>query len=150
MDSIRALTPLVLACCTAIVALSASAQSEPAAGKRQKLDIRAMAPAPQASEAAADPVPPANGLTRDQRKEATLQARQEGALQPAGEAADPRDAKPAPGGVADSAPSTPSPVAPAEAAGDASAPTQVAAAVSPPLKKSKSRKTRPPAASAPA
>ena len=150
MDSIRALTPLVLACCTAIVALSASAQSEPAAGKRQKVDIRAMAPAPQASEAAADPVPPANGLTRDQRKEATLQARQDGALRPAGEAADARDAGLAPRAVADSAPLPPPPGAPAETVADASPPTQVAAATLPPVKKSKSRKTRPPAASAPA
>ena len=59
MDSIGALTPVVLACCTAIVALSASAQSESAACKRQKVDVRAMAPAPQASEAAADPALPA-------------------------------------------------------------------------------------------
>ena len=150
MDPIRTLAPALLACCTAIFALTASAQTESAVGKRQKVDARAMAPGPQASDAPADPAPPAKGLTRDQRKEATLQARQDGALRPAGEAADARDAGSAPRAVADSAPLPPPPGAPAEAVADASPPTQVAAATSPPVKKSKSRKTRPPAASAPA
>ena len=149
MDPIRTLAPALLACCTAIVALTASAQTESAVGKRQKVDARAMAPGPQASDAPADPAPPAKGLTRDQRKEATLQARQEGALRPAGEAADARDAGSAPRAVADSAPSPSPPGAPAEAVADASSSTQVAATSSP-VKKSKSRKTRPAAAPAPA
>ena len=149
MAPIRTLAPALLACCTAIVALTASAQTESAVGKRQKVDARAMAPGPQASDAPADPAPPAKGLTRDQRKEATLQARQDGALRPAGEAADARDAGSAPRAVADSAPSPSPPGAPAEAVADASSSTQVAATSSP-VKKSKSRKTRPAAAPAPA
>ena len=149
MDPIRTLAPALLACCTAIFALTASAQTDSAVGKRQKVDARAMAPGPQASDAPADPAAPAKGLTRDQRKEATLQARQDGALRPAGEAADARDAGSAPRAVADSAPSPSPPGAPAEAVADASSSTQVAATSSP-VKKSKSRKTRPAAAPAPA
>ena len=149
MDPIRTLAPALLACCTAIFALTASAQTESAVGKRQKVDAHAMAPGPQASDAPADPAPRAKGLTRDQRKEATLQARQDGALRPAGEAADARDAGSAPRAVADSAPLPPPPGAPAEAVADASSSTQVAATSSP-VKKSKSRKTRPAAAPAPA
>ena len=148
MHRIRALAPVVLACCTAILSLAASAQTEPTVGKRQKVDVRAMAPGPQASDAAS-PSPAASGLTRDQRKEATLQARQEGTLRPTGEAADPREAAPPylPGAV--SAPS-PMPAAPAELEGAATPSTQLAAATASPVKKGKSKKPRPPGASAPA
>ena len=86
MPWFRVLAPAVVAGCAAIVSLSAAAQTASAVEKPQKVDARAMVPAPQASDAMADSQP-AGGLTRDQRKEATLQARQQGALQPAGEAA---------------------------------------------------------------
>ena len=148
MKRIRALVPVVLACCTAVASLSASAQGEPAVGKRQKVDVRTMVPGPQASDVVAD-ARPAGGLTRDQRKEAALQARQDGTLRPAGEAADQREVGPAPLASAAEASSTP-PVLPAGADGDGSPPTQVAAATSPPAKKSKSKKARPSPAPAPA
>ena len=86
MSWIRILAPAVVAGCTAIVSLSAPARTVPTVDKRQKVDARAMVPAPQASDAMADSQP-ASGLTREQRKEVTLQARQERALQPPGEAA---------------------------------------------------------------
>src|SRR4051812_1594009 len=90
MAWIRALMPVVLAgCCAAAAAQTASAP--PAV--REKVDVRAMVPGPQASEAATEPRT-AGGLSRDQRKEATLQARQEGSLQPAGDAAEARDVRP--------------------------------------------------------
>jgi hypothetical protein len=147
MDRIRGLVPAVLACCTAVLSLAASAQSELATGKRQKVDVRAMVPGPQPSDAGAD-ARPAGGLTRDQRKEATLRARQDGTLRPTGDAADQRDAKAE--AVSAAGDSSTVPVATPEAAGEVSPPTQVAAATPPPAKKSKSKKARPPAASAPA
>ena len=94
---IRAFAPIVFAAGAALAALPALAQSTPppeAKAKREKVDARAMVPGPQASDAPSD-ARPASGLTRDQRKEATLQARQEGTLQPAGDTAEPREAKPA-------------------------------------------------------
>jgi hypothetical protein len=94
MQWIRALAPALVAGCAAAVSFSAVAQTAPA-GARTKVDVRTMVPGPQASDAAAEPRP-AGGLTRNQRKEAALQARQEGVLQPAGEAADPGASKPAP------------------------------------------------------
>lgn len=87
MAWISALAPALAAGCMAFVSLSVSAQTAPADGKRQKVNVRAMVPGPQASDAVGEPRPAA-GLTRDERKEATLQARKDGTLQPAGEAAD--------------------------------------------------------------
>lgn len=70
-----------------VVALSGPVFAQTA---KPKVDARAMAPGLQsASEPAAAP-PAASGLTRNQRQEAALQARQEGNLAPAGEAIDPR------------------------------------------------------------
>jgi len=119
MTWIRALAPAVVAACTAIVSLSVPAQTASEVDKRQKVDARAMVPGPQAADAMAASQP-AGGLTRDQRKEATLQARQEGTLQPAG-----------------------------EAVADASSPTRVTASA-PPAKKSARKKAPTAAASTPA
>ena len=93
----RALAAIVVASGTAIAVLPALAQSTASSPpKRQKVDVRSMVPGPQAADAASEPRPAASGLTKDQRKEATLQARQEGTLQPAGDAAELRDARPTP------------------------------------------------------
>ena len=147
MDRIRPLVPMVLACCAAFASLPASAQGEPANGKRQKVDVRAMAPAPRASDAVAD-ARPAGALTRDQRREATLQAREDGTLRPAGEASDLRDAKA--GTLTSAADSSSTVPSMSVAAGEAALPpTQVAVATSAPVKKAKVRKARPPAVSAP-
>lgn len=83
----RALATVVAAACLAMVSLQAPAQTR-ADGKRQKVDVRGMLPGPQGSDTAAEPRP-VPALTRDQRKAATMQARQAGTLQPAGEAAGP-------------------------------------------------------------
>ena len=122
MASMRAFATVVLAAGTALAfsGLPAAAQSTPpppAKVKRDKVDVREMVPGPQASDPAGD-APPAGGLTRDQRKEATLQARQEGTLQPAGDTAEPREAKPAlasGNGAARPAVADPAPAARAEA-----------------------------------
>jgi len=153
----RALAPIVFAAGAALAGLPALAQSTSppeAKAKREKVDVRAMVPGPQASDAASD-ARPAGGLTRDQRKEATLQARQEGALQPAGDAAEGPVARPAPlapdGGIprptaaADAAPASPVPATPATAPVEASDPTAAkiaTAASSSPSKKSTRKKTR--------
>ena len=161
MAWIRALAPIVFAAGAALAALPALAQSTPppeAKAKREKVDARAMVPGPQASDAASD-VRPASGLTRDQRKEATLQARQEGALQPAGDAADVREAKPVPlppdGGtartaVADAAPASPAPPTGRVEAGEPAAAKIATAAPSSPSKKSTRKKARSPSPSTPA
>ena len=70
------------------IALPLAAQAQSAPTPRAKVDVRTMAPGPLSPEVVA-PAASASGLTRDQRKEATLQARQDGSLKPAGEAADP-------------------------------------------------------------
>jgi len=147
MQWIRALAPALVAGCAAVVSLSVVAQAPPA-GARAPVDVRAMVPGPQASDAAAEPSPAASGLTRNQRKEAALQARQEGALQPAGEG-EPRGDKAAAPASAPRAGSAMASIPPAPApavAADASPPT-IVAAVPPPAKKSTRKKAR--AASAP-
>ena len=158
---IRAFAPIVFAAGAALAALPALAQSTPppeAKAKREKVDARAMVPGPQASDAASD-ARPASGLTRDQRKEATLQARQEGALQPAGDAAEVREAKPAPlapeGATARTAAADAAPASPAQPtghveAGDAAAAKVAAASPSSPAKKSTRKKPRGAAPTTPA
>ena len=159
---IRAFAPIVFAAGAALAALPALAQSTPpppeAKAKREKVDARAMVPGPQASDAASD-ARPASGLTRDQRKEATLQARQEGALQPAGDAADVREAKPVPlapdGGtartaVADADPASPAPPTGRVEADEPAAAKIATAAPSSPSKKSTRKKARSPSPSTPA
>ena len=95
---------LVIAAGVALAVVPAFAEAPPPAKvKRQKVDARAMAPGPQASEAPSDAASSPGGLTRDQRKEATLQARQDGTLQPARDAAEPREAGTAPLASADAA-----------------------------------------------
>jgi hypothetical protein len=154
MKSIRALLPAFVAGCATVVSLSVAAQATPAAGLRQKVDVRAMVPGMQASDAASEPRPAASTLTRDQRKEATLQARQEGALLPAGEAAVPSVDAPAPHAgfkPALPAPSTAEPVLAitTERSAEATPPTMLATAAPPVAKKSTRKKARSPAASAP-
>ena len=152
---IRALALALVAGCTAVVSLSTLAQAESAA-RRPKVDVRAMVPGMQASDAASEPRPAASGLTREQRKEATLQARQEGALQPAGEAADLRSDKPAP--VPDTRPvppatttamAEPAPRTAPETGAEVS-PTIAPAAAPAAVKKSTRKKARAAAASTPA
>lgn len=154
MAWIRAFATIVLAAGIVLAGLPASAQSTPPAGKvkREKVDVRTMVPGPHASDAASE-ARPVGGLTRDQRKEATLQARQEGTLQPAGDAAEPRDDGPAPlasnrGAVrpAVSEATVPAPPGDAtlEAQADAPGATKTATAVptSTPTKKSSRKKAR--------
>jgi hypothetical protein len=160
MAWIRALAPIVFAAGTALAGFPALAQSTSppeAKAKREKVDVRAMVPGPQASDAASD-VRPAGGLTRDQRKEATLQARQEGALQPAGDAAEVREAKPLPlppdGGIARTAAADAAPASPAQPTGhvEAGDPAAKVATASPssPAKKSTRKKPRGAAPTTPA
>ena len=152
MQWIRTLAPALVAGCTAVMSLSALAQAEPAGRVRPKVDVRAMAPGPQASDAAAEPKPAASGLTRDQRKEATLQARQDDTLLPAGEASELRSEKAASAVAArtSTAAATPEPSPPAapELAAQTASPTMVAT-VEPSTKKGARKKTRAVAASAP-
>jgi hypothetical protein len=137
----------LVAVCAAILSHAAVAQTAPP-DKRPRVDVRSMAPGAQAPEALAE-AKAASGLTRDQRKDAALQARQEGSLLPAGEATDPRGDKAAPV-VAKSGDPAPAAVSVAQPQPDAAAgtppPTLVAAAVPPAPKKRKKART----ASAPA
>ena len=75
----------------AILSHAVVAQTAPPA-KRPPVDVRSMVPGAQAPEALSE-ARAASGLTASQRKDAALQARQEGSLQPAGEAADLRGDK---------------------------------------------------------
>lgn len=137
MLGIRALGPALAAGCMVVASLSAVAQTAPS---RTRVDARALVPGPQASDAAGESRPAAD-LTRDQRKDATLKARQEGALRPAGEAPDLRGDRPAPVAAA-----TPETAAPPSAVAAAAAPTVVATAPTPPKKRKKKAR----AAAAPA
>jgi len=161
MAWIRAFAPIVFAAGAALAGLPALAQSTSppeAKAKREKVDVRAMVPGPQASDAASDVRPP-GGLTRDQRKEATVKARQEGALQPAGDAAEVREAKPVPfppdGGTARTAAADAAAASPAQPAGrvepsEPAAATLATAAPSSPSKKSMRKKPRGAAPTTPA
>ena len=74
----------------AAVALCAAGWCPPLAAQTsasRAVDVRAMEPGPESAGAPA-PAGTASGLTRDARKEATLKARNAGALKPAGEAAE--------------------------------------------------------------
>ena len=142
-ESLRGL----VAALAAILSHAVVAQTAPPA-KRPPVDVRSMVPGAQAPEALAE-ARAASGLTASQRKDAALQARQEGSLQPAGEAADLRGDKPAPVGAKgrDPAPGTASnPPPPQPDATAAPPPTLVAEA--PPAAPKKRKKSR--TASAPA
>ena len=132
----------------AILSHAVVAQTAPPA-KRPPVDVRSMVPGAQAPEALSE-ARAASGLTASQRKDAALQARQEGSLQPAGEAADLRGDKSAPvvAKSRDPAPATASsPLQPQpDAAAGAPPPTLVAEA--PPAAPKKRKKAR--TASAPA
>ena len=86
MRFVRALRPVFVAGC--VVALSPALFAQTPASARASVDARALLP----SASAPDPVVvlPANGagLTRNERKDAALKARQEGTLKPAGEGAE--------------------------------------------------------------
>jgi hypothetical protein len=148
MLRLRALSAFVIAAGMALATLSAHPQSTPPAKvKRAKVDARTMVPGPQASDAAASDARASSGLTRDQRKEATLQARQEGTLQPAGDTAEPREGKPQPLAAGNDPPrSEAAAVAPTEPAGSselatsASDTANVATAASPASTKKGTRK----------
>jgi hypothetical protein len=86
MDSIRALRLRCVACCTAIVALSARRRATRAGSGRRSTPGHGARPAQASERGGRSRARPAQRPDARQRKEATLQARQEGALQPAGEA----------------------------------------------------------------
>lgn len=136
----------LVAALAAILSHAVVAQTAPPA-KRPPVDVRSMVPGAQAPDALAE-ARAASGLTASQRKDAALQARQEGSLQPAGEAADLRGDKPARVGATsrDATPATASNPPPPPDATAAPPPTLVAEA--PPAAPKKRKKSR--TASAPA
>jgi len=137
----KRIVPALVAGCW--IALSGSALAQ---ASRPALDARAMAPGLQAAPDPVSTPKPAAGLTRNQRQEAALQARQEGALAPAGEAADPRGDRPAvpPARNRLAAATPPAPPVPAMAPPPvAPPPTTVAAAPPAAPKKRASRKAIP-------
>jgi hypothetical protein len=78
MDSIRALRLRCVACCTAIVRACRRGAERPAPASGKKVDAGPWRPARRPPTRRPTRRGPRNGLTREQRKEATLQARQEG------------------------------------------------------------------------
>ena len=88
MVVIRALVPALVAGGALVVSPAILAQA--VAPARPAVDARSMLPSIATPDAVAPPAGK-SGLTRDQRKDAALKARQEGTLKPAGEGAELRD-----------------------------------------------------------
>jgi hypothetical protein len=84
MNQAKALTVTILAGWAALLGAATQAQTEPS----PSVDARSVEPSPGAPTAIEAPT---SQLTRAQRKDAALQARQSGTLRPAGDAADLHD-----------------------------------------------------------
>jgi hypothetical protein len=85
MRFVRALPLAFIAGC---VVLSPASLAQTPASSRPAVDARALLPSASAPDLAVAPAASGAGLTRNERKDATLKARQEGALKPAGEGAE--------------------------------------------------------------
>lgn len=84
MHLIRRLVPALTM--TWLAAVSPAVLAQTAEPVRPAVDVRSMLPSIAEPAAAASPA--GTGLTRNQRKDAALEARKEGALKPAGEGAE--------------------------------------------------------------
>ena len=86
MRFVRALQPLLVA--AGVVAVSSSAFAQSPEAMRRAVDARALLPSASAPDLVVAPAASGAGLTRSERRDAALKARQEGALRPAGEGAE--------------------------------------------------------------
>jgi hypothetical protein len=87
MELIRRLVPALATICCVVVSPAILGQT--AQSVRPAVDVRSMLPS--VAEPAAAAPPTGTGLTRNQRKDQALKAREEGALKPAGEGAELRE-----------------------------------------------------------